>query len=219
MRFRVRAVPDKEGIRYMRFGCACGIGYGLAIAVCLALPMKAVADGEDPGKIILGLNEEVMIEELGVALPAKLDTGAQSASLSARQIRTFKRDGQDWVSFDLWVVPEQREKIGLEQDQWRTLELPLSKHVRIKRRAENQIDGAPGYSRRPVVELTLCVRDRARQVDVNLTDRSDFRFPLLVGSEALVSLGALVDPTQSMSGGAPSCSKEETVGLAAEETE
>ena len=55
--------------------------------------------------------------------------------------------------------------------------------------------------------------------ETNLTDRSDFRFPLLVGSEALVSLGALVDPAQSMSGGAPSCSKEETVGLAAEETE
>ena len=46
---------------------------------------------------IYGLNENVEIPEFGLEIAAKLDTGAQTASLSARDIERFKKDGKTWT--------------------------------------------------------------------------------------------------------------------------
>jgi hypothetical protein len=54
----------------------------LALLLVLS-PLAAVADGAS-GKMIYGLHEKVHIKELGITVPAKLDTGAGSGSLSAR---------------------------------------------------------------------------------------------------------------------------------------
>jgi len=40
---------------------------------------------------------------------------------------------------------------------------------------------------------------------VNLTDRSAFQYPLLIGSEALKRFGALVDPSLKYAAGKPGC--------------
>ncbi|WP_101674800.1 ATP-dependent zinc protease family protein [Alloalcanivorax mobilis] len=174
----------------------------------LALACTAQAGGPAPAsKVILGLHEQVHIRELGLTLPAKLDTGAESASLSADQVRTFLRDGHQMVSFALAVDADTREKWGLGAGPSDRIELPLADHVRIKQRAESALPGDKGYTRRPVVALTLCVGDRLATVEVNLTDRRAFSYPLLVGSEALRDLGALVDPAVSMGRGAPDCAR------------
>lgn len=172
------------------------------LALLLVLPsLTVVADGAS-GKMIYGLHEKVHIKELGITVPAKLDTGADSASLSARHIRTFERDGVEMVEFDLAIDRDDR---GVTREQWNDVELPLSRHVRIKRRAESVVLGDRDYSRRPVVALTICMGKRQEQIEVNLTDRSEFRYPLLIGSGALQELGALVDPSLSVTLGEPDC--------------
>ena len=175
----------------------------LALLLVLA-PLVVVAD-DSSGKMIYGLPEKVHIKELGITVPAKLDTGADSASLSARYIRTFEQDGVEMVEFDLSIDRDDREDWGITAEQWDDVELPLSGHVRIKRRAESVSPGERDYSRRPVVTLTVCMGNRQEQIEVNLTDRSEFRYPLLMGSEALQGLGALVDPSLSMAVGEPGC--------------
>ena len=175
----------------------------LALLLVLA-PLVVVAD-DSSGKMIYGLHEKVHIKELGITVPAKLDTGADSASLSARYIRTFEQDGVEMVEFDLSIDRDDREDWGISAEQWDDVELPLSGHVRIKRRAESVSPGERDYSRRPVVTLTVCMGNRQEQIEVNLTDRSEFRYPLLMGSEALQGLGALVDPSLSMAVGEPGC--------------
>ncbi len=40
---------------------------------------------------------------------------------------------------------------------------------------------------------------------MNLTDRSAFQYPLLIGSEALKRFGALVDPSLKYAAGKPAC--------------
>ncbi|WP_039926424.1 RimK/LysX family protein [Alcanivorax sp. DG881] len=175
----------------------------LALLLVLA-PLVVVAD-DSSGKMIYGLHEKVHIKELGITVPAKLDTGADSASLSARYIRTFEQDGVEMVEFDLSIDRDDREDWGINAEQWDDVELPLSGHVRIKRRAESVSPGERDYSRRPVVTLTVCMGNRQEQIEVNLTDRSEFRYPLLMGSEALQGLGALVDPSLSMAVGEPGC--------------
>ncbi|GAA4092392.1 ATP-dependent zinc protease family protein [Zhongshania borealis] len=137
---------------------------------------------------VFGLSEYVYIEELGVRYKAKVDTGAESASINAINAKVEKGRGKkdDLVHFDL-VLPDNTLK---------SVTLPLSKHIRIKRRAADYADDEKDYSRRPVLELTLCVGGESHKVEVNLADRRQFSKPMLIGSEPLTAFGALVDPSK-----------------------
>ncbi|VXC64327.1 conserved hypothetical protein [Pseudomonas sp. 8Z] len=155
------------------------------------------------GKTAYGLNEYIHIEELDLLVAAKLDTGAKTASLSAREIKRFKRDGEPWVSFIL----------AIDDTHERTFERPLARISKIKRRAADfdEEDGKT-YTARPVIELELCMGDTLRRIEVNLTDRSAFQYPLLIGSEALKHFGAMVDPSLKYAAGKPSCTNDATPG-------
>lgn len=147
-------------------------------------------------KTIYGLNEHVALPEFGLEVPAKLDTGAQTASLSARDIERFKRDGKSWVRFYL----------AIDEAHDRPIELPIKRISKIKRRAGDfDPEEEKTYTPRPVVALTLCMGKAERSIEVNLTDRSAFQYPLLIGSEALARFGALVDPSLKYAAGNPGC--------------
>lgn len=147
-------------------------------------------------KVVYGLNEYAQLPELGSVIAAKLDTGAKTASLSARNIKRFKREGETWVRFNL----------GTDEDGAAPIEKPLARISKIKRRA-GDFDPEEGktYTARPVIELDVCLGDTLRTIEVNLTDRSAFQYPLLIGSEALKRFGALVDPSLKYAAGKPGC--------------
>src|SRR5690606_39784004 len=86
---------------------------------------------------------------------AKLDTGAQTASLSARDVTRFKRGGESWVRFYL----------ALDSAHTHPIERPLARISKIKRRAGDfDPEEEKTYTARPVIELDLCMgkakRDR-----------------------------------------------------------
>ena len=165
----------------------------------LALSCTAIADN----KTIYGLNENVQILDLDVTLAAKLDTGASTASLSAKDIKRFKRDGETWVGFTL-AVDNQPE---------RYIERPLARISKIKRRAADyEQDDGKSYTARPVINLDLCMGQQLRTIEVNLTDRSAFQYPLLIGSDALTDFNALVDPSLKYAAKKPSCPNDATLG-------
>ena len=56
-----------------------------------------------------------------------------------------------------------------------------------------------------MVELELCLGNSLRNIEVNLTDRSAFEYPLLIGSDALSRFGALIDPSIKYAAGQPDC--------------
>lgn len=166
------------------------------LMLALALGMAPASAVEPDTHHIYGMAEQVYIPELGISLPAKVDTGAESASLSAIHVRRFKRDGEKWVRFQLAVE-------GLPASE---LELPLSHNVRIRRRASDYDEGEEkDYARRPVIELTLCVGDRKQKLNVNLADRRRFSQPMLIGRDALIALRAYVDVQQTFAMGKPRC--------------
>lgn len=163
---------------------------GFFLYCLLLLPALSAATE----KKIFGLNEYVALPELNVQLPAKLDTGAQTASLSAHNIERFKRDGENWVRF------------YLEDGHAQPIERPLARVSKIKRRAGDfDPDEERTYTARPVIELELCLGGTRRNIEVNLTDRSAFQYPLLIGSRALTRFGALVDPSLTYAAGSPDC--------------
>lgn len=149
-------------------------------------------------KQIFGLHEQVHISDLGVGMKAKLDTGATTSSLSAHHIKRFKRDGESWVRFQL----------GWHGAPAQTYELPLARVSRIKRRADDfDPEEEKTYSARPVVELTVHMGNRQQRIEVNLTDRSAFKYPFLLGARGLKGLGAIVDPALSLTAGKPDLSQ------------
>ncbi|UUY07519.1 ATP-dependent zinc protease [Pseudomonas sp. J452] len=148
-------------------------------------------------KTVYGLNEYIQLSDLKLEVAAKLDTGAKTASLSARDIKRFKRDGETWVRFYLAIDDAHEHPI----------ERPLARISKIKRRS-GDYDPEEGktYTARPVIELNVCMGKAQRTIEVNLTDRSAFQYPLLIGSEALKRLDAMVDPSLKYAAGKPGCS-------------
>jgi hypothetical protein len=177
----------------------------LLVFAGLMLPLLAVSASESTQDaeasqarphVIYGLVEQVYVPALGIRLPAKVDTGAESASLSATDIVRFKRDNKKWVRFKLAVE-------GLPETKF---ELPLAHNVRIRRRASDFDKGEEkDYARRAVVELELCIGDRKALLDVNLADRRRFSQPMLLGQDGLRALAALVDVNAEGAMGSPAC--------------
>lgn len=160
------------------------------------LPGLAMADDDDiDDKTILGRYEQVYIKELDTVLPAKLDTGAESASLSAKNIEEYEEDDEQIIQFDLALSDDTRDKLDLDEDDLTEIKVPSSGHVHIKRRAESD-DDEKETSKRPVTELTLCIGDRKAETKVNLTNREHFEYPLLIGAKGLKEFKALVDASQ-----------------------
>jgi len=167
----------------------------------LIAPVFGVAAAEQ--KTIYGLNEYVRLLDLDLKLAAKLDTGAKTASLSARDIKRFKRDGETWVRFYL----------GVDDAHSHPIERPLARISKIKRRA-GDYDPEEGktYTARPVIEMNVCMGETLRNIEVNLTDRSAFQYPLLIGSDALTRFSAVVDPSLTYAAGKPACTPDATPG-------
>ncbi|QQZ43873.1 ATP-dependent zinc protease [Pseudomonas sp. SK3(2021)] len=153
------------------------------------------------GKTVYGLNEYARLSGIDLEVAAKLDTGAKTASLSARDIKRFKRNGESWVRFYLAIDAAHSHPI----------ERPLARVSKIKRRAgdyDPDEENNKKYTARPVIELDICMGTALRSIEVNLTDRSAFQYPLLIGSEALKRFDALVDPSLKYAAGKPACATD-----------
>ncbi len=164
----------------------------LTVALLTALSLPALANQPT----LYGRYENIRVPQIGQTLKAKMDTGAVTASLSAKDIERFTRDGDDWVRFRL--ATEDADDTLFEQ--------PLSRISTIKNRAEEQGAGTePTYAERPVVDMDICVGDELRTVEVNLTDRRHFDYPLLIGASALRDLNAAVNPAARYTAEQPQC--------------
>ncbi|QCI10287.1 ATP-dependent zinc protease [Pseudomonas putida] len=162
----------------------------LALLSLLALPVMAA----EP--TLYGRYENIGLPEIGETLKAKMDTGAYTASLSAKDIELFTRDGEEWVRF----------RLATKDADGKVYEHKLSRISKIKNRVDEEEEGdAPELSKRPVVDLELCLGDVKRTVEVNLVDRSHFNYPLLVGAKALREFKAAVNPAKRFTAGKPDC--------------
>ncbi|MEX2961370.1 ATP-dependent zinc protease [Microbulbifer sp. TYP-18] len=139
-------------------------------------------------KLVLGAVERFAIEPGGVILDSLIDTGAATSSLNAQELTHFERDGKEWVRF---LLPPG----GGGENRVVSIELPVKRYVRVAR---------PGFDRqrRPIVDLSLNVGQVTHMVEVNLTDRSDANYPLLVGRNFLKD-SAVVDVSRRHVQGTP----------------
>lgn len=140
-------------------------------------------------RTIVGWREWVSLPGTGVDwMKAKVDTGAKTSSLHAFDLRTFDRDGHDWVRFSIhpWQATAEDAVV---------VERPVHDSRSVR--------SSSGHAeQRYVVLLPLVLAGREVDAEVTLTDRDELGFRMLVGREALVQ-GYLVDPALSYAGGRP----------------
>ena len=130
-------------------------------------------------KKIIGSTEPVRVLPGNVVLDSRIDTGAETTSIHAMDIKLFERDSQEFVSFRLDT--DKNTSI---------MEEPVLKYIKIKRHdEESQV--------RPVIKLRLVLGEHERVVLVTLTDRSKFKYPLLIGRNFLRDI-YIVDVSESM---------------------
>jgi len=127
------------------------------------------------GKAILGRVEYVWLKGFPEFMKARIDTGAKSSSLHARNIQPFERNGDRWVKF---VVDSEGEAM--------TLEAPLVRYVRIRQAS------VEGLDRRPVIQLSINLGELQEDTEFTLTDRADMIYPVLLGRSFLQDI-AVVD--------------------------
>lgn len=140
----------------------------------------------DTPKTIYGYIEKATLVDKQLTLSAKLDTGAKSASLNATHITVVEVDGKPYLNF---IVPSKTGDI--------TFQCEYIGDVFIKVRAAER-HGNPLLRtsvKRPVVKMHIKLGDKERVIEVNLTNRKRFIYPLLLGRQAIIAFNGIVDPS------------------------
>ena len=115
--------------------------------------------------IRIGAVEDVIILPWNVAIPARVDTGAATSSLDARDIK---------------VLP------GKKEIEFRLPERCGGHLVKRRLRGWRMVTSSDGTSEeRPVVEMEFRLGGRQFRTHVTLSDRSHMKFPMLLGRRTL----------------------------------
>ncbi|MDA3962637.1 MAG: RimK/LysX family protein [Planctomycetota bacterium] len=109
-------------------------------------------------------------------LPVKIDTGARSSSLHVEQLQ---------------MVPGNRVRFVVRCARSGTLSTVEAPVVRVARVASS--NGT--RSKRVFVQTRLLMGPHCREVEVNLVDRGDMNYPMLIGRSALAGC-YIVDPAK-----------------------
>ncbi len=133
-------------------------------------PTEAVSQNGTE-KMTVGTVERVRITPPGITMTARIDSGADSSSLSAVNMVFLERDGEDWVRFDLIVG-----------DETHTLERRVLRFVRVFQQSD------PAGVRRPVVRFRIQFGDILGLFEFNLSDRRHLEHPAILGRNFLVDL-------------------------------
>ena len=144
----------------------------MALLVLFSFGMDAYA-GE---KQVVGWVEKIRVFPGNLIIKAKLDTGALNSSLHAVGVEEYTHQGERWVRF------------GIENWQNRTAAFE-KKVVRTARIKEHDRVS----SQRPVIRLGICLGTVFKEVEVNLIDRSRYKYRMLVGRSFLKD-SFVVDP-------------------------
>jgi hypothetical protein len=133
------------------------------------------------GKEIIGAIEWLYMDPPGRHYRARVDSGAETSSLSAGDVIEFERDGDDWVRFYF-----QHDS----SDEAVEFELPIKRTVLVRQASSTEPE------RRFVVELDIRLGEQLQTTEFTLTDRSSMTYPVLLGRAFLLDL-YVVDVSRS----------------------
>ena len=122
--------------------------------------------------IVIGWREWLALPQLGVApIKAKIDTGARTSALHVDTLEASERDGQTWLRFEI-------SSTGRKHSPLYVCSAPA-----IARRMVT--DSSGHASLRWFIRSTIELAGQSFETEINLTDRRNMLFPMLLGRLAL----------------------------------
>lgn len=119
---------------------------------------------------IVGWREKVDLPELGLkSVPAKIDSGARTSSLHAIIIDQFARDGENFVRFAVDFGDQHVRQV--------------CEAVHVDWRGITSSNGKT--QRRMIIKTPLKIGALTFRAEISLADRSDMKFPMLIGRSSL----------------------------------
>lgn len=131
-------------------------------------------------KFVIGSEEWCALTELNIpAIKARVDSGAKTSSLHALNIQSFKKNGEQWVRFELNPIQHDGKTVV---------------HCEAKVIDTRVIKSSSGdKERRYVIKTSLTLNDSKWDIELTLTNRDSMGYRMLLGREAMMSR-ILVDP-------------------------
>lgn len=120
-------------------------------------------------KRVVGWKEHAALPDLNVqSVIAKIDTGANLASIDASDIKIVTRDKVKYVKF----------KVMKRNNTVRKTSAPLEGYKSIK-------SSNGDVERRPYIKTTLLMDGVSKKIELTLTDRGPMDYTMLIGKKAL----------------------------------
>ena len=154
----------------------CG-GLSLMVSACQSnvrppiVPAVEVRQCADSALEIIGGVEPVYFLPLSAPLESRIDTGAETSSVHVENLRTFERDGEKWVGFEISGT---------------RFEKRIQRKTIIRRQLKDE--------ERVVVNLDVKIGDEIITTEFTLADRSKFEYEGLIGRNILNGR-FIVDPS------------------------
>ena len=146
-------------------------------AGCRSQQTQASDGSQQPLKTV-GWIEKGQIVGLEKPLEFKLDTGATTTSINAEILSKPDNETEAGGMIKFRFIDG--------EDTSTVFERPITRWVKIK-------DGEGGHFRRPVVEMKLCIAGRWVEEEVNLADRDQFNYSVLIGRNMLKKGNLAID--------------------------
>ncbi len=134
--------------------------------------MDASSKKHTKKKVVIGTEDRIDLPELDLFdLPCKIDTGAETSAIHCHYIKMIERNGEDMISFRL-LDPDHPEYDG--------------KVYSFKDFDERRVKNSFGQSEfRYVIRTIIIIFGKKINAQFTLADRSQMRFPVLLGKRLL----------------------------------
>lgn len=126
------------------------------------VPAVEVRPAAKPALEVIGGVEPVYFLPLSAPIEARIDTGAETSSVGVTNMRTFERDGEKWVGFDI-----------------------NGAHFEKRVRRKVTIRRAEGNEQRVSVNMDVKIGGELINAEFTLADRSKFEYRGLIGRNIL----------------------------------
>ncbi len=140
-------------------------------------PARTIASAESTERILGAFEFVELGQDRGLGLIAKIDSGAETASIHATDIKPYSQGGKQHVSF--------------------TTEDDLGKVQRLTREVlkRDTVKSASGTGVRYFIQETIWIGDDVYDVEVNLADRRHLSRKFLIGKNLLKAGNYRIDTT------------------------
>lgn len=140
-------------------------------------------------KIVIGSEEWLSLPLLGIPkVKARVDSGAKTSALHAVNIKTFQKENEEWVKFDINPIQNNAKTVT---------------HCQAKLVDRRIVKSSSGFrEKRYVIKTVVNINELDWEIELTLTNRDSMGYRMLLGREAMVGR-ILVDPEVKFTLGEP----------------